>query len=241
MSHLFTNLAKVIFILIFSLNLGAKQIEEGRDYLVLKEPFLDANSTMIEIFSYDCPFCYRYDQNITSTIMSAFLDMRYEPIHLQDKPLYGKAASRLLAVMLMLDRDDDINLFSDESKFKRAKMKLYNAYHNRSFSAKEVESAEAIFRNILQELGVELDEYEKLKNDEKVLAILDSWNNERVYEAVKLQGIPAFIVDGKYLIKTAAVGGIDDMIELIKELIELSKRVVGEHNFLNLNKSKEFK
>ncbi|MDR2790535.1 MAG: hypothetical protein LBB59_06125 [Campylobacteraceae bacterium] len=57
-----------------------------------------------------------------------------------------------------------------------------------------------------------------LKNSEEAKNILSEW--EASYEIAKIQGVPAFIVNGKYLIYTKSITSIEKMVELIKELAQ---------------------
>ena len=50
-----------------------------------------------------------------------------------------------------------------------------------------------------------------------VKALIAEW--EQSYDVAKIQGVPAFVVNGKYLIKTASITSPDSMVELIKELL----------------------
>ena len=38
------------------------------------------------------------------------------------------------------------------------------------------------------------------------------------YDVAKIQGVPAFVVNGKYLLKTASIRSIDGLVENIREL-----------------------
>ena len=40
----------------------ASAFTEGTDYMVLEKPIPNADKTLIKVFSYACPFCYKYDK-----------------------------------------------------------------------------------------------------------------------------------------------------------------------------------
>ena len=50
-------------------------------------------------------------------------------------------------------------------------------------------------------------------------ALCDEW--KWWYEAAKRQGIPAYVVNGKYLLLTANLRSVEQMAELIEELSKL--------------------
>ena len=41
------------------------------------------------------------------------------------------------------------------------------------------------------------------------------------YDVAKIQGIPAYVVNGKYLIMTKSIRNFDGMVNLVKELKEM--------------------
>ena len=41
---------------------------------------------------------------------------------------------------------------------------------------------------------------------------------DSTYDVAKIQGVPAFVVNGKYLLKTASIRSIDGLVENIREL-----------------------
>lgn len=43
----------------------ASAFTEGTDYMVLEKPIPNADKTLIKVFSYACPFCYKYDKAVT--------------------------------------------------------------------------------------------------------------------------------------------------------------------------------
>lgn len=45
---------------------------------------------------------------------------------------------------------------------------------------------------------------------------LEKW--KAAYDVAKIQGVPAYVVNGKYLIMTKSIKSIDSMAELVKEL-----------------------
>lgn len=189
---------------------------EGVDYVKLDNPIPNAEKTLIKVFSYDCPFCYKYDKSVTPAVVKK-LDgvVKFEPYHLKTKGKYGAEASELLAVLLVKDMDSGItNPFDDNSQFKKAKMAYYAAYHDKKerWDAGVDSFLDAGFRAS----GLTKADFEVMKNDPRVKDILTNWDAS--YEVAKIQGVPAFIVNGKYLIYTKSIRSVDGMVNLVKEL-----------------------
>lgn len=193
---------------------------EGTDYLVLDKPIPNAENTLIKVFSYDCPFCYKYDKSVTPKVVAQLpADVTFRPFHLKTKSKYGIQGTQLFAVLLAKDQANglsDEDLFSDKSLFKKAKMAYYQAYHDKRerWDAGE----DAFLKTGLDAVGMSKGELQKALDDPKVQALIAEWDGS--YEVAGIQGVPAFVVNGKYLIYTKSIKSIDGMLQLINELLE---------------------
>lgn len=191
---------------------------EGTDYVKLAKPIPNAQGTLIKVFSYDCPFCYKYDKQVTPKLVPKLpSDLKFRPFHLKTKGKYGAQGSELFAVLLLKDQEkglSDRDLYSDKSLLKKAKMTYYNAYHDK----KERWDAgpDAYLKTGLDAVGMTRAEFDKAKTSPKVKALLKEWDVS--YDVAKVQGIPGFVVNGKYLIMTKNIKSVDSMLQLIKEL-----------------------
>ena len=202
-------------ILLVSTNVFA--FTEGTDYVKLDKPIPNADKTLIKVFSYDCPFCYKYDKTVTPAVVKKLGDsIKFEPFHLKTKGKYGAQASELFAVLLVKDMDNGItNIFDDKSIFKKTKMAYYSAYHDKK--ERWDSGADSFLETGFKTAGITKSDFDTAKNDPRVKDILNKW--EVAYEVAKIQGVPAFVVNGKYLIYTKSIRSIDGMVELIKELL----------------------
>jgi thiol:disulfide interchange protein DsbA len=202
-----------ILFLLFAIN--AFGFSEGEDYVKLTNPIPNADKTLIKVFSYDCPFCYKYDKSVTPTVVKSLEGvLTFKPFHLQTKGKYGKEASELFAALIVKDDGNNIKPTDEESLFKKTKMAYYSAYHD-----KKERWDDGSFTDFgLKAAGISESEFEQLKNSEKAKDIISQW--EASYEVAKIQGVPAFVVNGKYLIYTKTITSIDKMVALIKELAD---------------------
>ena len=191
---------------------------EGTDYVKLQKPIPNAKGTLIKVFSYDCPFCYKYDKKITPNLVPKLpKDLTFRPFHLKTKGKYGVQGSELFAVLLLKDQKaglSDRDLYGPKSLLKKAKMAYYTAYHDK----KERWDAgpDAYLKTGLDAVGMSKAEFDKAKNDPKVKALLKEWDAS--YDVAKIQGVPGFVINGKYLIMTKSITSIDGMLQLINEL-----------------------
>ena len=77
---------------------------EGTDYVVLEKPIPNASGTFIKVYSYDCPFCYKYDKSVVPAVKAKLdKEMKFLDYHLHTTGKYGKEGSEVLAVMWVAD------------------------------------------------------------------------------------------------------------------------------------------
>ena len=189
----------------------------GTDYVVLDTPLPNAEGTLIKVFSYDCPFCFKYDIGVDPKVMPRIekeVGLKFKPMHLETKGMYGRCASVFLAMCMLRDEKAGVSVEDKNSLFKKAKDSIYNAYHKKQ---ERWTSGEAAFlKTMTDATGLTADDYEKAKADPAVTALADSW--KMTYPVAKIQGIPAYVINGKYLIMTKTIRNFDGMVELVKEL-----------------------
>ena len=193
---------------------------EGKDYQLLEKPIPNAENTLIKVFSYDCPFCYKYDKAVTPKVVPQLpADVTFRPFHLKTKGKYGELGTKLFAVLLAKDQANglsDRDLYGDKSLLKKAKMAYYQAYHDKKerWDAGE----EAYLKTGLDAVGMSKAEFEEGLNDPQAQALIAEWDAS--YDVAKIQGIPGFVVNGKYLIITKSIKSVDGMLQLVNELLK---------------------
>ncbi len=194
---------------------SASAFTEGTDYVALEKPIPNADKTLIKVFSYDCPFCYKYDKSVTGPVVQKLEGvLKFEPYHLETKAKYGPQASRFFAVLILKDQANGTPLIDDKSIFKKAKMAYYAAYHDKK---ERWDGGENDFlKTGLDAIGMSRADYDAAVKDPKVEEMFQKW--KAGYEVAKIQGIPAYVVNGKYLIYTKNIRSVDGMVDLIKEL-----------------------
>ena len=72
----------------FTAALPALAAEKGTQYVVLDKPLPNAEGTLIKVFSYDCPFCYKYDVGVDPRVLPR-IGLKFKPMHLETKGTYG--------------------------------------------------------------------------------------------------------------------------------------------------------
>lgn len=193
----------------------------GTDYVKLDKPLPGGEGKLVKIWSYDCPFCYKYDKGVDPKMVPAMekaVGLKFEMFHLETKGKYGRAGSELFAYCLLQDQKAGVtNVEDPKSLIKKAKDAIYNAYHKKGERWQAGE--EAYLKTGLDAAGISADEFAKARKSAEVQQLADSWKPS--YDVAKIQGIPAYVVNGKYLIMTKSIRSIDGMVQLIGELSKM--------------------
>ncbi|MDN0119831.1 thiol:disulfide interchange protein DsbA/DsbL [Yersinia frederiksenii] len=216
LNTLVKKITKGLVVICAILSFSVAAFTEGTDYIVLEKVIPDAQGTLIKVFSYDCPFCYRYDKGVTPVVMQQVNDIvKFDPFHLETKGKYGVVASELFAVLINKDQESGVSLLDDKSLFKKAKFAFYNAYHDKK--ERWDGGADEFLKTGLDAVAMSKEDFEQALTDPKVQAMLKRWK-EYAYDVAKIQGVPAFVVNGKYLILTKSIRSTESMADLIKQL-----------------------
>ena len=198
--------------------LSASAFTEGEDYVKLEKPLSVEQNTLVKVFSYACPFCYKYDKTVTPKVLEKVAGLKYVPFHLKTKGEYGEAASKIFAVLVVMDEEKGVSLLDKNSLFKKAKFAYYKAYHDKKERWSDGKDVEGFLKTGLDAAGVSKADYEKELANPKVTELLKKWDES--YDVAKIQGVPAFVVNGKYLIMTKSISSLDGMAALIEELLK---------------------
>ena len=199
------------------LGIGANALEEGKEYQILQKPLDVPKNSVVKVFSYECPHCYKFDKTVTPKLFSELDGVKFIPYHLKTKGKLGETASKIFAAMIVLDEASDVSLLSDKSKFKKAKFAIYKATHDKNDDFNGGKDKARFIQTALSAAGVSDADYDKALASERAQEILKAWDDS--YDVAKIQGVPAYVVGGKYLINVKAIGSVDAMATAVKELL----------------------
>ena len=200
----------------FALNLSA--LTEGVEYQTLAKPLNVPKNSVVKVFSYDCPHCYKFDRTITRKLMSKLDGVKFIPFHLSTKGKLGETTSKIFAALISIDEVNGTDLLSDESKFKQAEFAIYKARHDEKDDFNDGKDKQRFIDLALNAAHVSKDEYEKALSSDRAKELLNEWFAS--YDVASINGVPAFVVSGKYLINLNAASSIDEMAKTIKELLD---------------------
>lgn len=188
--------------LALSLAAHAADFIEGEHYTRLAEPITAAPVT--EVYSVYCPFCYKYERSVIPAIAAAYGD-RFEAIHLSSKGEFGGAATRLLAATVA----------GDAAAHKAAKLAWFVEIYEQ---ARDFRSEDEFLAVGLQAAGMSRADLEAALARPEVAARIARWD-AAAQPVARLEGVPAILVNGRYLVKISRATSVDMLRRLIDFLL----------------------
>ncbi len=193
---------------------------EGKDadYITLEKPMAGGEGKIVKIWSYDCPFCFKYDAHVDPKMVPLAVKatgLPFDMYHLETKGKYGRAGSELFAWCQLRDRAAGVTDWEDpKSLFKKAKDAVYQAYHKKQ--ERWTAGEEAFLQTGLSAIGATAEEFAAARKTPEVQALADSW--KPTYDVAHIQGIPAYVINGKYLVMTKGIRSMQGLVDLMAEL-----------------------
>ncbi|QDF65833.1 thiol:disulfide interchange protein DsbA/DsbL [Shewanella sp. SNU WT4] len=182
----------------------AADYKEGVHYTVINQGPATAKPEIKEFFSFYCGHCFNFAKTVVPQIKStlpkgvAFNQAHVEFIGRE----MGPEMSRAFAVARQL---------GVEEKIENA---MFSAIHEKRQNFTNRDDIRALF--IAN--GVDAKDFDAAANSFMVNAQVA--NMKRDTENAKIQGVPALVVNGKYLVKTDAIKSYDEMLDIAYFLAE---------------------
>ncbi len=195
------------FGLINSLSVRA-DIVEGKDYTVLTnpQPTQDANKIeVLEFFWYGCPHCYSLHSHLKTWLMNIPSDVsfRYVPAILRANWVAAAKIYYAIEAMGITDVLHD---------------KAYDAIHRDKIDLNN----ESVLFDWVEKQGVDRKKFESTYNSFTAQnQVARSTQMTRQYQ---LNGVPALVVNGKYLTSGRMGGTPQDTIKTLEILIEKARK-----------------
>lgn len=186
------------------------QIQLGKEYALIDPPLPSqappGKIEVVEFFSYGCPHCNDFNPFVKSweAKMAADVTFRKVPV------AFGRPAwERLSAIYYALEITGDLA---------RLDQAVFTAVHGErfNFSSNDKIVEWAIGR------GVDKTKINDALNSFGMQSRIRRGDQE--FAAAKLQGVPAVVVAGRYLVNLHAVNGYGDTPRLINEVVALARK-----------------
>lgn len=198
------------FVLIyFSCAFGLK---EGEDYITLKKPIPNAQNTIIELFNVGCPHCATYYEFLPDLFEILPLGVTFKPYHIATSQPFSDEISEILATMLVLDANEGKTTLDLNSHYHRVLEYYFTQIHK---TQKNWESKKSLKEESLKIARVSPELYDKTQKEAK--GHIKEWKDSLEY--ARIQGVPSFIVNGKYLILAKNLESFEDLAYKIDFLL----------------------
>jgi thiol:disulfide interchange protein DsbA len=177
---------------------------EGKDYVVVQPPLAASDPARIvvtDFFSYACPHCFAFSSDLRNWESNLPKDVVLDRVAVS----FGRAPWGLLAQLYYTLRS-----FGKEHQLDRA---VFEALH---LEGAPLTSAERI-ADWVGAHGIDRSAFLATFNSVTIRAFATS--AEQLTGRVKLRGVPALLVDGKYLVHVADNGDFAPQLAVVDALI----------------------
>lgn len=190
---------------LFSLSVLAAGPEafEGHDYARVKNPQPVATGKKVEVlefFWYRCPHCFQLEPALNSWLKTLPKDaqVRRVPAVFRDDWMPGAKLYYTLEQMGLLDR---------------LHARVFDAYHVENINLNDP----AVLGGWIAKQGVDRKKFESIYKSFSIQS--KATQGARLATAYALTGVPAFIIDGKYLTSVSMTGSSARLFEVLDQLI----------------------
>jgi thiol:disulfide interchange protein DsbA len=179
-----------------------EQWQEGKHYIVVSDT-ATAQPEIVEFFSFWCPHCFNFEPLVAQIKKKIDSDTTFKKVHVNFMGFTGpdvqNDATRAMMVARILKKETALN----EAVFRHI--------HVQQASVSGLND----LKNIFSANGVEPEAFDKMVSSFGVNSML-KMNNKTIGQYRKhLNGVPNFIVNGKFQAKFSRDMNNDDIVELI--------------------------
>ncbi len=183
--------------------------EEGKHYTVISDK-ATAKPEVKEFFSFWCPACYRFEPIVKNIKASIGEDVKFTKVHVNFMGMAGpevqEAATKAKLIARVMKKETELN------------GAIFNYIHQQRSTVTGLNDLRSIF--IIN--GVDPVEFDKHAKSFAVKSLHNKNNKEITKFREHLNGVPNFIVNGKYQAKFATDMSADDIANLIVWLTKQS-------------------
>ncbi|MDO2948652.1 thiol:disulfide interchange protein DsbA/DsbL [Aeromonas simiae] len=180
---------------------AAPEFKEGVNYEVVKQTG-SAQPEVLEFFSYYCPHCYKFEP-IASELKKSLpqgVSFKKNPVAFLGREM-GPEMQRAYAVA---------NLLEVEGKLTPV---IFSKLHEQ----KQFPQSRDDVKQIFVDNGVKGEEFDGAVDSFAVSGMVSQF--DRNTEEFQIRGVPAFVVNGKYLIKIESITSQDQFNRLVSFLL----------------------
>ena len=183
--------------------LVANGLQEGKDYILLDKPIANMDNTVLEIYNIGCPHCAYYNENFLPNLLE-FLpeNVEFLPYHIAAPIEIHQEMSKILVVALSKDKQNKTSTKSPNALYKKVLNHYFDAIHKEKRNWKNPQDFAS---KGLEIIGIDEVEYQKILETKEAKEMLQKWQS--LIEYANIQGVPSFIVNGKYMVSSQNLKG----------------------------------
>ncbi|WP_318459927.1 thiol:disulfide interchange protein DsbA/DsbL [Photobacterium leiognathi] len=187
---------------LLSFSVHAAKFTEGDYYQVLDQPKSET-PVVTEFFSLYCPHCYQFEPMIKQLKTKLPENAKLQKMHVSfmGGPM-GKVMSKAFATSVVLGVQD----------------KMVPVFFNRIHTMNKPPRNEEEVRQIFIDEGVPAAEFDGAFNSFAVNSMVSRF--DKAFEDAGITGVPAVVVNNKYLVKTGKIKSADEYFELVNYLLK---------------------
>lgn len=187
--------------LMLSVSAYAAQFKEGEHYQVLKTP-ASSSPVVSEFFSFYCPHCNTFEPIIAQLKQQLPKDAKFEKNHVSFMGgNMGQAMSKAYATMIALEVED----------------KMVPVMFNRIHTLRKPPKDEQELRQIFLDEGIDAAKFDAAYNGFAVDSMVRRFDKQ--FQDSGLTGVPAVVVNNRYLVQGQAVKTLDEYFALVNFLL----------------------
>lgn len=205
----------VLFFCLLTTQSFANNLTLGVDYIILDKPLKDSQNSVIELFNVGCPHCAYYNGLLPTILEILPQDTKFLPYHLTTASRFHKEFSDIVVVALLKDKHNNTDTKSPNALYKKVLNYYFNAIHK---ERKNWKNAQSFLEDSYPLINVNQQEFQQLLNSKEAKEILQAIPGAMEYASI--QGVPSFIVNGKYMIMSRNIKSLEDLIFKINVLLE---------------------
>ncbi|TQR34586.1 disulfide bond formation protein DsbA [Campylobacter sp. MIT 99-7217] len=207
---------KALFLTLFIYSC-AFSLDEGKDYLVLQQPFSNAQNSVTEVFSYGCIHCFnQHKQNTLALLKQKLPNLSYKAYPVKQMASYGNEFANLYAYASYKDSQSNLDVTDSKSLMHKINDAYFTAYFERRMTWNDGKNPKAFYELGLKILGIDYNTLQNFLVSKEGKEILSSF--DKALEPAKNTGTPAFIVNGKYQVLLNNITSLEQFIKVIEEL-----------------------
>ena len=188
----------------------AAQFQEGQHYKVLANPTMarDASKVeVVEVFWYGCGHCNHFEPVIKAWEMSLQADVDFHQM-----PAQFSRQWRIHAGLFYLTHALKVN--------DKAHQAIFNEIHKNRNPLLDKDDQKAF----LAQYGVSATDFDKYDDSFTVRRQLKM--ADQAVRNFQISGVPAMVVNGKYMVNASSAGGEDKVLEVVNYLIEHERKLL---------------